>query len=168
MLLAWWVLCRCPQWEESPFHQITHILLCHRITTTVHVCLSTDYGCPSRTHAWKQLASQRTRFAHCFIFSVPLLVVPSVQARTLQSMIFRHVRKLGKSDYGLRHVCPHETARLPPGRFFIKYDFWVSRKCVILGKLYVAIHNCVTWGVFNDYIMNNYMFRPVLAIFRLS
>ena len=31
-----------------------------------------------------------------------------------------------------------------------------------LGKWYVVKHNCVTWGVFNDYIMNNYMFRPVL------
>ena len=34
------------------------------------------------------------------------------------------------------------------------------RKCVIpvvcmkLGKLYVVKHNCVTWGVFNDYIMD--------------
>jgi len=49
-----------------------------------------------------------------------------------------------------------------------------SRKCVIpvvcvkLGKLCVVKHNCVAWGVFNDYIMDNYMFRPVLAIFRLS
>jgi len=34
------------------------------------------------------------------------------------------------------------------------------------GKLYVVKHNCVTWGVFNDYIMDNYMFRPVLVIFR--
>ena len=40
--------------------------------------------------------------------------------------------------------------------------------CVKLGKLYVVKHNCGTWGVFNDYIMDNYMFRPVLAIFRLS
>jgi len=40
--------------------------------------------------------------------------------------------------------------------------------CVKLGKLYVVKHNCVTRGVFNDYIMDNYMFRPVLAIFRLS
>jgi len=36
------------------------------------------------------------------------------------------------------------------------------------GKLYVVKHSCVTWGVFNDYIMDNYMFRHVLAIFRLS
>jgi len=36
------------------------------------------------------------------------------------------------------------------------------------GKLYVVKHNCVTWGVFNDYILDNYMFRPVVAIFRLS
>jgi len=41
---------------------------------------------------------------------------------------------------------------------------WVSS----LGKLYVVKHSCVTWGVFNDYIMDNYMFRSVLAIFRLS
>jgi len=52
--------------------------------------------------------------------------------------------------------------------------FLTSRKCVIpivcvkLGKWYVVRHNCVILGVFNDYIMNNYMFRPVLAIFRLS
>jgi len=39
---------------------------------------------------------------------------------------------------------------------------------VQVGKLYVVKHNCVIWGVFNDYIMDNYMFRPVLAIFRLS
>jgi len=66
----------------------------------------------------------------------------------------------------------------------IKYSFIIitnildlcprSRKCVIpvvcvkLGKMYVVKHNCVTWGVFNDYIMDNYMFRPVLVIFRLS
>jgi len=37
-----------------------------------------------------------------------------------------------------------------------------------LGKLYVDQHNCVTWGVFNDYIMNNYVFRPLLTIFRFS
>jgi len=37
-----------------------------------------------------------------------------------------------------------------------------------LGKLYVVKHNCVTWGLFNNNIMDNYMFRPVLAIFRLS
>jgi len=36
------------------------------------------------------------------------------------------------------------------------------------GKLYVVKHNCVTRGVFNEYIIDNYMFRPVLAIFRLS
>jgi len=55
------------------------------------------------------------------------------------------------------------------------YDFTVtSRKCVVLvvcvklGKWYVVKHSCVTWGVFNDYIMNNYMFRPVLIILRLS
>jgi len=38
----------------------------------------------------------------------------------------------------------------------------------ILGKFYVVKHNCVICGVVNDYIMDNYMFRPVLAIFRLS
>ena len=49
-----------------------------------------------------------------------------------------------------------------------------SRKCVISvvcvkpEKLYVVKHNYITWGVFNDYIMDNYMFRPVLTIFRLS
>jgi len=43
-----------------------------------------------------------------------------------------------------------------------------SPLCVKLGKLYVVKHNRVTWGVFNDYMMNNYMFRPVLVIFRLS
>ena len=37
-----------------------------------------------------------------------------------------------------------------------------------VGKLYVVQHNCVTWVVFNDYMMNSYIFRPVLAIFRLS
>ena len=37
----------------------------------------------------------------------------------------------------------------------------------ILGKFYVVKHNCVICGVVNDYIMDNYMFRPVLAIFRL-
>ena len=42
------------------------------------------------------------------------------------------------------------------------------RVCVKLGKMYVVKHNCITWGVFNDYIMGNYMFRPVLATFRLS
>jgi len=36
------------------------------------------------------------------------------------------------------------------------------------GKWYVAKHNCFTGDVFNDYIRKNYMFRPVLAIFRLS
>jgi len=39
---------------------------------------------------------------------------------------------------------------------------------VVLGKWYVVKHRCVTWGVFNGYIMNSYMFRPVLAVFRLS
>jgi len=36
-----------------------------------------------------------------------------------------------------------------------------------LGKWYAVKHNCVTWGVFNDYIMDNYMFRPVLAILQV-
>jgi len=44
----------------------------------------------------------------------------------------------------------------------------ISIVCVKLGKLYAVKHNCVTCGVFNDYIMDNYMFRPVLAIFRVS
>jgi len=35
-------------------------------------------------------------------------------------------------------------------------------------KIVCSPTHCVTWGVFNDYIMDNYMFRPVLAIFRLS
>ena len=37
-----------------------------------------------------------------------------------------------------------------------------------IGKWYVVKHNCVTRGVFNDYILNNYIFRPVLPIFVLS
>jgi len=34
--------------------------------------------------------------------------------------------------------------------------------------MYVVKHNCATWGVFNDYIMDSYMFRPVLAIFQVN
>ena len=41
-------------------------------------------------------------------------------------------------------------------------------ECVKLEKWHVVKHNCVTRGVFNDYIMNNCVFRPVLAIFKLS
>jgi len=44
----------------------------------------------------------------------------------------------------------------------------MSVVCVKLGKMYVVKHNCVTLGVCNDYIMDNYMFRPILAIFTLS
>ena len=47
------------------------------------------------------------------------------------------------------------------------YTKIIRKLKVILGKWYVVKHNCVIWGVFNDYIMKNYMFRPVLAIFRL-
>ena len=46
----------------------------------------------------------------------------------------------------------------------LAYKAWI----ILLGKLYVVKHNRVTWGVFSDYIIDNYMFRPVLAIFRLS
>jgi len=55
---------------------------------------------------------------------------------------------------------------LPPGNTPGKWVIPVV--CVKLGKLYVVEHNCVTWGVFNDYMMNNYLFRHVLAIFRSS
>ena len=64
-----------------------------------------------------------------------------------------------------RHFCPQILPHL---------SLCIYRKCVIpvvcvkLGKLYVVKHNCVTWGEFNDYIMDNYTFRPVLAIFMLS
>ena len=53
-------------------------------------------------------------------------------------------------------------------RTWIPNPYYYNVKFIQLGKLYVVKHNCVTWGVFNDYIMDNYMFRPVLAIFRLS
>jgi len=52
----------------------------------------------------------------------------------------------------------------PPHHFFSntvsKFSSFAVRD---LGKWYAVKHNCVTWGVFNDYTMNNYMFRPVLA-----
>jgi len=74
-----------------------------------------------------------------------------------------------------RHQWRHE--RCPNTHHIKDTKCWKQlgfRKCVIpvacvkLGKLYVVKHNSVTWGVFNDYIMDNYMFWPVLAIFRLS
>jgi len=54
------------------------------------------------------------------------------------------------------------------------YYYFIANKCVIpvvcvkFGKLFAVIQNCVTGGVFNDYIMDNYMFQAVLAIFNFS
>jgi hypothetical protein len=36
-----------------------------------------------------------------------------VQHRSLGGVFFRRVRKTAKSDYKLRHVCPHGTTRVP-------------------------------------------------------
>jgi hypothetical protein len=33
--------------------------------------------------------------------------------------------------------------------------------------MWVVKHNCVTEVLFNDYVLKNYMFRPVMAIVRL-
>jgi len=49
----------------------------------------------------------------------------------------------------------------------------MSRNCVIpimcvrTWEMWVVKHNCVTDVYFNDYVLNNYMFRPVMAIVRL-
>jgi len=70
-----------------------------------------------------------------------------------------------KNAVDIRNVTEHFTKR----KQWVESRKWVIPVvCVKLGKLYVVKHNCVTWGVFNDYMMDNYMFRPVLAIVRLS
>jgi len=68
-----------------------------------------------------------------------------------------------------RNICWGNTNHeCPPPFTCYRRKCVIPVVCVKLGKWYVVKHNCVTWGVFNDYIMNNYMFRPVLAIFRLG
>ena len=64
-------------------------------------------------------------------------------------------------------TCNRETCQHVNGMVQSDYNvaccfmFFSSRNCVIpvvcvkLGKWYAVKHNCVTWGVFNDYIMNS-------------
>jgi len=62
-------------------------------------------------------------------------------------------------------IAPTKSTEIPA------YNLGSASSTLCVWKLencYVVKHTCVTWGVFNDYIMANYMFRPVLAIFRLS
>ena len=109
---------------------------------------------------------------HCYIISSPLPRFYIVLNKFIHAIPFSLCMDLWL-------ICIHSGC----GRYYIGrcqnpenwapwkgalFNFKVPKLSHILGKWYVVKHNCVIWGVFNDHIMNNYMFRHVLAIFRLS
>jgi hypothetical protein len=84
----------------------------------------------NKKHILKYYSVQVPEFEVCGIMQHAYYLTRVLKAVTLLAakyLVFRHVRKIAKSDYQLRHVCPfvRPTAwnnSASTGRIFMKFD----------------------------------------------
>jgi len=136
------------------------------------------------------LSRNVTRFEPILCHSVGLRQVGVFYDVTPNTRI-RLLEVVNTAVFGIRKeqgcIQSHNDRQYACSLTMVTFNMWCNNfeiKCCKSTKwfweMWVVKHYCVTevylmtmywktthWGVFNDYVLKNYMFRPVLAIFRL-